>query len=301
MWGQILVKQNLMDEAKSVFELVKVDLDWVANNWQSSGCDLWEEFTSTDFFWGKSAWVFGLDNAAVLADKLGDSKKDDYTQLAQTIRQNIFDKHWNGDFIFEANGRDMDGSVIHAIASFGQTIWSPSSDKAAKTIQAYNTGFCHEYSLNQKDNRNGVPGVLYGRYQNDHYAGGNPWQLLTAVLAETFYLGAQEFYQRDQTSLLSESSDAGVKEWMKLLNMEGSQLTMSSLADAAMQAGDSVMYRMWQYVKNDNGRIDEQIDRDNGAQKSAKELTWSHANILHVMHTRETVKAKFSKTVTQTE
>jgi glucoamylase len=30
---------------------VKYDLDWVAQNWQSNGCDLWEEVQSTDFFW----------------------------------------------------------------------------------------------------------------------------------------------------------------------------------------------------------------------------------------------------------
>ena len=32
------------------------------------------------------------------------------------------------------------------------------------------------------------PGILIGRYPGDHYAGGNPWQLLTAALAEYFYL-----------------------------------------------------------------------------------------------------------------
>jgi len=29
-----------------------------------------------------------------------------------------------------------------------------------------------------------------GRYPGDSYAGGNPWQLLTAVLAKVFYQGA---------------------------------------------------------------------------------------------------------------
>jgi hypothetical protein len=29
-----------------------------------------------------------------------------------------------------------------------------------------------------------------GRYPGDSYAGGNPWQLLTAVLGKIFYQGA---------------------------------------------------------------------------------------------------------------
>ena len=47
------------------------------------------------------------------------------------------------------------------------------------------------------------------------------------------------------------------------------------------------MTRLWTHVKDDGGEIDEQIDRDNGAQKSAKNLTWSFANILNALHVRK--------------
>ncbi len=36
------------------------------------------------------------------------------------------------------------------------------------------------------------PGLLYGRYPGDIYAGGNPWQLLTSVNAEIYYLMAEK-------------------------------------------------------------------------------------------------------------
>ena len=42
-------------------------------------------------------------------------------------------------------------------------------------------------------------------------------------------------------------------------------------------------------VKNDGGRIDEQIDKATGAQKSAASLTWSYANILHALFVRKNV------------
>lgn len=32
--------------------------------------------------------------------------------------------------------------------------------------------------------------MLFGRYPGDSYAGGNPWQLLTAVAAKALYQGA---------------------------------------------------------------------------------------------------------------
>jgi glucoamylase len=32
-----------------------------------------------------------------------------------------------------------------------------------------------EWDINRIDNKAGVPGILYGRYPGDSYAGGNPW------------------------------------------------------------------------------------------------------------------------------
>jgi GH15 family glucan-1,4-alpha-glucosidase len=43
------------------------------------------------------------------------------------------------------------------------------------------------------------------------------------------------------------------------------------------------MSRLYKYVKNDGGHIAEQIGKTSGAQTSAKDLTWSYANILSAM------------------
>ena len=72
-------------------------------------------------------------------------------------------------------------------------------------------------------------------------------------------------------------------------------MTAGDLATAQLAAGDSVMSRLWDHVKNDDGRIDEQIDRNTGAQASAQGLTWSYANILHALHTRKSLIATFKK------
>lgn len=47
------------------------------------------------------------------------------------------------------------------------------------------------------------------------------------------------------------------------------------------------MNRLYKYVKNDGGHIAEQIGRNSGVQTSAKDLTWSYANILSAMHERK--------------
>ena len=88
------------------------------------------------------------------------------------------------------------------------------------------------------------------------------------------------------------------------LMFPGEEATLLDLARAALAAGDAVMSRLWSYVKEDGGRIDEQIDKHTGggwrlflsfiynlgAQTSAAALTWSYANILHSLHTRKNVK-----------
>jgi len=196
-----------------------------------------------------------------------------------------------GDYIYECDVRPQDGAVIHSIATFGEYIYGPSSNEAAATIGQLAKSFCREYKINQESVSNGESGIVIGRYPGDHYAGGNPWQLLTAVLGETFYLGAQ--------ATLKSIEEKGVddfildkeenREWIKLLGTEqGINLrTASDLALAQKAAGDSVMNRLWTYVKDDGGRIDEQIDRNTGVQASAEGLTWSYANILHSLHVRE--------------
>ena len=88
--------------------------------------------------------------------------------------------------------------------------------------------FCREYKINQEALAAGKSGIVIGRYPGDHYAGGNPWQLLTAVLGETFYLGA--------TATLKKIEEKGVqdyvldpeenREWIKLLDTNKSMISI---------------------------------------------------------------------------
>lgn len=75
------------------------------------------------------------------------------------------------------------------------------------------------------------------------------------------------------------------KAWFDLLKLPASA-SLRDQVQAAINAGDSVMYRLYQHVKGDNGHIAEQIDRNTGVQKSAADLTWSYANILSAMQAR---------------
>ena len=71
-WGLILVREGQVEEARSqAWPLVQFDMEWVTSNWAQSGCDLWEEFTSDDFYWNRMAFVYSLNTAAQFAEAIG--------------------------------------------------------------------------------------------------------------------------------------------------------------------------------------------------------------------------------------
>ena len=220
-WGSILADEGQLDTARNdVWPLIKFDMEWVTANWDSNGCDLWEEVRSENFFWNRMGFIYSLNTAADFADKIGDNsnRAKEYRDKANEIIEATKD-HWTGEFIFESNNRQQDGSVIHAITTCGEYLYGPSSNEAAATIATFSKTFCREYKINQDDNTAGKPGVLIGRYPGDSYAGGNPWQLLTAVLGECFYIGAQATFKSiEMNQGLDYALDVEKnKEWIKLL------------------------------------------------------------------------------------
>ena len=221
-WGFILQNADQIDRARNeIWPLIKFDMEWVTSNWDSEGCDLWEEVRSPNFFWNRMAYIYSLNVAADFADSIGDNSilAREYRDKANEIIISA-KAHWNGDFIFESDNRQQDGSVIHAITTFGEYLYGPSSNEAAATIHTLSKTFCREYKINQDENTLGKPGVLIGRYPGDSYAGGNPWQLLTAVLAECFYLGAKETFKSvENNDGLDYKIDFKTHEnWIKLLD-----------------------------------------------------------------------------------
>ena len=76
----------------------------------------------------------------------------------------------------------------------------------------------------------GKSGIVIGRYPGDHYAGGNPWQLLTAVLGETFYLGAQATLKSIEEKGVADFAldKEESREWIKLLDTYESKSFWSS-------------------------------------------------------------------------
>lgn len=173
LWGMVLLKNGQSSQANDVWDLVSNDANWIVSGWQSNGCDLWEEVRSSDFFWNKMAFIFGLNKVVEFGNKLGKDTSQ-YLSTANDVKSAV-QKHWNGTYLYESTNRPKDGSVIHASYTFGEYIYAPNSSEVASTIKYLTNIFCEIFPINTSDTNAGIPGVLIGRYPGDHYNGGNPW------------------------------------------------------------------------------------------------------------------------------
>eukprot|EP00339_Tiarina_fusa_P018567 CAMPEP_0117057448 /NCGR_PEP_ID=MMETSP0472-20121206/39891_1 /TAXON_ID=693140 ORGANISM="Tiarina fusus, Strain LIS" /NCGR_SAMPLE_ID=MMETSP0472 /ASSEMBLY_ACC=CAM_ASM_000603 /LENGTH=403 /DNA_ID=CAMNT_0004774353 /DNA_START=253 /DNA_END=1461 /DNA_ORIENTATION=+ len=259
---------------------IKYDLDWIVDNWQQQGCDLWEEIESTDFFWNRFTMKASLFVGYQFAAKMGDSSSaQSYLQTAQAINSTLLN-HWNGEFIFESTNREEDAAVILAFNDgySDDGFLSPTDPKVLGTINTLNSLFYFSFPINQADSTNGVPGILYGRYQGDTYAGGNPWILTSASLAQLFYRGATGFVgqnvvptkdtlaQWQQIFLRISGEHHSIRKLQSYSPLEFSRLVSS--------AGDAVLNRIAYHTKSSGFHQPEQLDKNTGAEASATDLTW---------------------------
>jgi len=84
---------------------IKFDLDWVMANWQSDGCDLWEEVRSNDFFWNRAGYVYTLELCEKFFNSQGDSSYASKCASAKSSVKNTLDGHWTGSFFRESTNR----------------------------------------------------------------------------------------------------------------------------------------------------------------------------------------------------
>ena len=275
------------DVGKRIWTLVKQNLDWVVENYDSETCDLWEEVRSTDFFWNRYTMRKALKQGAAFAKSVGEDegRASKYSEIAETLSR-LLSSHVDSDgYVFESTNRRKDTAVIEAfnVADMDDGVFSPLSKEVVATLSGLSQLFCRSYALNQEAASTGTPGVLFGRYEGDSYAGGNPWVLLTASASTLLYR---------QAAAAAHAPPAAEAKQM-LSELLGREPTPQNL----LGAGDALLLLMKKYLSN-GMHMNEQIDRNTGELKSARDLTWNYSNILKAMNARKAAAEKMKATVT---
>lgn len=214
-----LLSHNQYAHAKNVvWPIVSNDLSYVAQYWNETGYDLWEEVAGSSFFTIQSqhrALVQGSQTAA----RLGESCPNCDSQAPQLACFLASPAFWNatGNHIisnintpagFDRSGIDADyllGSIenFDIDGSCDNAGYQPCSSRILASHKVYVDSFRTIYPIN-----NGTPAnaaIATGRYPEDTYYGGNPWYICTLSAAETLYDAAAQFRRQGQLTIDSVS------------------------------------------------------------------------------------------------
>ena len=137
-----------------------------AGGWREMTCDLWEEVTSTDFFWNRVTMKRALEMGASFASAMGDARTaQSCRSTAQTIGTALrTHTSPDGGFLTEEPlpphppiaqrapfHRWVDSAVILAL-NFGfddpRPPYAPTSSHVAATVAAHLRAFCAEHPVN---------------------------------------------------------------------------------------------------------------------------------------------------------
>ncbi|KAJ3800234.1 glucoamylase [Lentinula aff. detonsa] len=277
-WANFLISEsNTSYVTNTLWPLIQNDLNYVAQNWNQSTFDLWEEVDSSSFF-TTAIQHRSLRQGVQLANALGQTSvvSSWSTQAGNLLC--FLQSYWNTAGYITANtgggrsGKDAN-TVLASIHTFDAAAgcdaltFQPCSDVALSNLLTYVNAFRSIYSINSGLANNVAAAT--GRYPEDSYMGGNPWYLTTLAVSEQLY-----------DSLI-------VWNQQKSLNVTSLSLPFFQLFDASVTVGtytstSTTFTTLTSGVKTHacSGSLSEQYSKSDGSQLSAADLTWSYAATL---------------------
>lgn len=181
-YGNYLISKGSKSLVLSnIWPIVENDLSYVAQYWNQTGYDLWEEVQGSSFF-----TIANQHKALVEGNKfattLGKSCAGCVSQAPQILC--FLQDFWNGTAVISNLGNSgrsgLDAnSLLGSIHTFDPTAacddatFQPCSSRALSNHKAVVDSFRSVYSINSENAAGSAAAV--GRYPEDSYQGGNPW------------------------------------------------------------------------------------------------------------------------------
>lgn len=181
-YGNHLISTKKESVVKSnIWPIVQNDLSYVAQYWNQTGFDLWEEVQGSSFF-TIAAQHRALVEGSAFAKALGETCEGCDSQAPQVLC--FLQSFWNGKAVVSnlgSSGRTgLDAnSVLASIGNFDpkgtcdDITFQPCSARALSNHKLYVDSFRSIYDVNS--GKKAGSAVAVGRYAEDTYQGGNPW------------------------------------------------------------------------------------------------------------------------------
>ncbi|RAK79574.1 putative glucan 1,4-alpha-glucosidase [Aspergillus fijiensis CBS 313.89] len=286
-FGNWLINNGYSTYATNIiWPIVRNDLSYVAQYWNQTGYDLWEEVNGSSFF-TVAVQHRALVEGSTFAKSVGSSCSWCDSQAPQILC--FMQSFWTGSYMLAntnsgRSGKDAN-TVLASIHTFDpaagcdDTTFQPCSPRALANHKVYTDSFRSVYSLNS-----GIAegtAVAVGRYPEDSYYNGNPWFLTTLAAAEQLYDAIYQWNRIGSITITSTSlaffqdlySSAAVGTY------SSSSSAFTSIISAVKTYADGYVSVAESHAMT-NGSLSEQYDKTYGTQLSARDLTWSYAAVL---------------------
>ncbi|KKY26428.1 putative glucanalpha [Phaeomoniella chlamydospora] len=289
-----LLDNGYESEADNVWEVIRNDLNYVAQFWNQSTFDLWEETYGSSFF-TTAVQHRALVEGSAIASQLGYSCAGCDSQAPEILC--FLQYYWNGKYAlanFADNGRSgIDANtVLASIATFDydagcdDSTFQPCSERALANLKVYVDAFRSIYPINSGINSSAP--VATGRYPEDVYYDGNPWYLTTLAVAEQLYDAVAQWKNHEYIQI----TNVSLPFWKQLLpnstvgQISSSSTKFDSSISAVMDYADGFVSLVDHYIPS-NGSISEQFNKTTGNPTSAYDLTWSFASYITMSSRRQ--------------
>ncbi|KAJ5159273.1 Six-hairpin glycosidase [Penicillium coprophilum] len=295
-FGQWLIDNGYTNYATNiVWPVVRNDLSYVAQYWNQTGFDLWEEVSGSSFF-TIAAQHRALVEGSTFAKQVGSSCSYCDSQAPQVLC--FLQSFWTGSYILANFGGGRSGkdanTLLGSIQTFDpeagcdDTTFQPCSARALANHKAVTDSFRSIYSINS-----GIAAgkaVAVGRYAEDSYYNGNPWYLCTLAAAEQLYDAIYTWNRIGSLTITSVSLNFFKDLYGSAATgtYSSSSATYSAIVSAVKAYADGYVSVVQKYAPS-SGSLAEQFSRSNGSPLSASDLTWSYAALLTANERRNAI------------
>ncbi|PLB54920.1 glucoamylase [Aspergillus steynii IBT 23096] len=296
-----LIDHNHSSVAESLWPIIRNDLSYVSESWNSSTFDLWEETLGSSFF-TTAVQHSSLTLGSSLASRLNTSCPNCLSQAPQLLC--FLQSFWSQDSSYivanhhapSRSGKDVN-SILATIHTFdpratdcSDLTFQPCSARALANHKVVADSFRSLYPIN-RDVPTNQP-VALGRYPEDVYMGGQPWYLTTLAAAEQLYRAVEQWRRFGEVAVtdLSLSFFRDVYGSVEVGVYRKGEDVYEGILHAVMNYADGYL-RVVQKYTPPNGALAEQFSRHSGLPVSARDLTWSYAALLAASRARNASSA----------
>lgn len=280
-----------------IWPIVSNDLSYVAQYWNETGFDLWEEVNGSSFF-TTAVQYRALVEGSKFAQLVNETCNGCVSQAPNALC--FLQDYWNGVSItsninlqgnYQRNGLDCN-SILASIHMYDpesgctDSTFQPCSSRALSNHKAVVDSFRGNLYTINSNLRRGQAAAL-GRYAEDIYYEGNPWYLCTLAAAEQLYSAAHQWNATGSITVDNLNTDFFNDLVPNTTNGKyiSDSPEFAKLTTAVRKYADDFVAVAQKYTPED-GALAEQFSRENGTGVSARDLTWSYASFLTMQFAR---------------